>query len=184
MKYFKKLVGERVYLSPICIEDAETYAAWVADPAVSDGLGNTIKVYSLNRERETLEAWTKNDGSFSIVKLDGDELIGNCGIFDINEVHSQGTIGLFIGEAKNRGMGYGQEVIRLLQSHAFETLRLNNLMLKVFSHNEAAIKCYIKCGFKEIGRRRQCSFLYGKYHDDVFMDILSEDYFEWKNNQC
>ena len=25
MKYFKKLVGERIYLSPMCIEDAEKY---------------------------------------------------------------------------------------------------------------------------------------------------------------
>ena len=31
MKYFKKLVGERIYLSPINIEDAEKYVGWMSD---------------------------------------------------------------------------------------------------------------------------------------------------------
>lgn len=28
MKYFKKLVGERIYLSPLNVEDAEKYIEW------------------------------------------------------------------------------------------------------------------------------------------------------------
>ena len=28
MKYFKKLIGERIYLSPLNIEDAEKYVEW------------------------------------------------------------------------------------------------------------------------------------------------------------
>ena len=28
MKYFPKLVGERVYLSPISLDDTERYTAW------------------------------------------------------------------------------------------------------------------------------------------------------------
>jgi hypothetical protein len=31
MRYFKKIKGERVYLSPINIEDAEKYTEWLND---------------------------------------------------------------------------------------------------------------------------------------------------------
>ena len=31
MKYFKKLVGDKIYLSPRNIEDAELYVKWMND---------------------------------------------------------------------------------------------------------------------------------------------------------
>ena len=49
-------------------------------------------------------------------------------------------------------------------------------MLKVFSFNERAIHVYEKVGFKEIGRRRKSYYLNGAYYDDVFMDILKEEF--------
>ena len=42
--------------------------------------------------------------------------------------------------------------------------------------NERAIACYKKCGFKEIGRRRKCVYIDGKYYDVVIMDILKEEF--------
>ena len=42
MKYFKKIVGERLYLSPMNVEDAETYVKWLSDREVTDTLGNTL----------------------------------------------------------------------------------------------------------------------------------------------
>ncbi len=39
MKYFKKLVGKRIYLSPMNIEDAETYVKWLNDFGLDDRFG-------------------------------------------------------------------------------------------------------------------------------------------------
>ena len=36
MKYFKKIIGERLYLSPMNPEDAETYVKWLSDSVDSD----------------------------------------------------------------------------------------------------------------------------------------------------
>ena len=36
MKYFKKLLGDRIYLSPRRIEDAEKFAEWMNDFEVTD----------------------------------------------------------------------------------------------------------------------------------------------------
>ncbi|NLV37552.1 MAG: GNAT family N-acetyltransferase [Clostridiaceae bacterium] len=171
MRYFKKLVGKNVYLSPMNIEDAETYVKWLNDLEVTDGLGSSCRVTSLEGERE----WLRNNTGqyqFSIVTLKDDVLIGNCGVNEIDQLRQCADVGLFIGEEVNRNKGYGSEALELLLDYCFDYLNLNNIMLKVFSFNERAINCYKKVGFKEIGRRRQAYYSKGKFYDVVYMDIL------------
>lgn len=175
MKYFKKIVGERIYLSPMCVEDAETYVRWMNDSKVTDGVGSTSRVISMENEK----AWLlQNTGQhhFAIVNLETDELIGNCGIQEVNQLRQCAEVGLFIGEEKNRNQGYGREALSLLIDYGFNYLNLNNIMLRVFAFNTLAINCYKKVGFKEIGRRRQSYYLRGQFHDEVFMDILREEW--------
>ena len=44
------------------------------------------------------------------------------------------------------------------------------------SFNERALKCYKKCGFKEVGRIRQSKYINGRYYDSIVMDILKEEF--------
>lgn len=179
MKYFKKLAGKRIYLSPMSIEDAETHVKWLNDFSVTDGLGTSGQVRSPEREKEWILK-NSNQYEFAIVRLEDNKLIGNCSIHDLDQQKQCAEVGLFIGDEENRSKGYGQDVLNLLLDYAFNYLNLNNIMLKVFSFNERAINCYKKAGFKEIGRRRQACYLRGKLYDDVFMDILREEY----NKDC
>ena len=175
MKYFKKLVGNRIYLSPMSVDDAETYVKWLNDLATTDGLGNSSRIISLEDEKE----WIKKSSSsfqFAIVRLEDDTILGNCGFNEINQVMQNAIVGLFIGDEDNRNQGYGQEALNLLLDYGFNYLNLNNIMLKVFSFNERAIQCYKKVGFKEIGRRRQSYYLKGQFYDEVYMDILREEW--------
>jgi hypothetical protein len=55
MKYFKKLVGEKVYLSPMNIEDAEIYTKWLNDFNVTNGLGNSNLILSVEDEKEWIK---------------------------------------------------------------------------------------------------------------------------------
>lgn len=41
MKYFKKLLGDRIYLSPRSIEDAEKFTEWMNDFEVTDYTGRS-----------------------------------------------------------------------------------------------------------------------------------------------
>jgi RimJ/RimL family protein N-acetyltransferase len=175
MKYVNKLDGDRIYLSPMQVEDAETYVRWLSDPLVTDGLGNTCRVMSVEDEKEWIK---KNAGTnqFAIIRKADHQLLGNCGLHQIDALRQCAEVGLFIGEAENRGKGYGVEVLNLLLAHAFDTLNLNNVMLRVFSFNENAIRCYGKVGFREMGRRRQSYYVRGQFHDEVFMDILKTDF--------
>lgn len=179
MKYFKKLVGEKVYLSPINIEDAEKYTYWFSDFTSTDGMGNSCKVKNIETSKEWFERNSKEDNYvFSIVNLENDELVGNCKFFDINNISRICSIGIVIGEEKDRNKGYGKEAIYLMLDYAFNYLNINNVMLQVKSFNERAIACYKGVGFKEIGRRRKSYFLNGKYYDDIYMDILAEEFKE------
>ena len=173
MKYFKKIVGERLYLSPMNVEDAETYVNWLSNRDVTDNLCLTCKVETIPGEREYIES--KKDGSydFSIV-LNDDTLIGNISLMDVSTLSGKATLGIFIGDEKNRNKGYGTEAIKLIVDYGFNILRLHNIDLKVFSFNERAVKSYEKAGFKEYGRRHESYFLDGKYHDEIFMEIINE----------
>ena len=180
MKYFTKLIGENIYLSPLNIEDAEKYTEWFNDFQVTDGVGRSGQIMTVEAEKAWIEEASKKKDEFyfSIVKMETDELIGNCGLHEISCQNRIGTVGIFIGDEENRNHGYGTEALKLLLDYGFHYLNLNNIMLGVKSFNERAIRCYQKVGFKEFGRRRQSYFLNGKYYDDVHMDILAEEFTE------
>ena len=177
--YYKKIEGERIYLSPMCIDDAEKYVKWMNDFKVTDRINASQNVVTLENEKDWIE---KNSGivnyQFAIVKQENDELIGNCSLFDLNFINQIGTVGIFIGDEENRNKGYGTEALKLLISYGFNHLNLNNIMLTVYSFNENAIACYKKVGFKEIGRRREAYFKNNKRYDRIFMDIIREEYYK------
>ena len=50
--YFKKLVGENIYLSPISAEDVENYTNWLNDFETTDYIGQSTKIYSEEKEKK------------------------------------------------------------------------------------------------------------------------------------
>ncbi|MCF7794644.1 MAG: GNAT family N-acetyltransferase [Candidatus Cloacimonetes bacterium] len=177
MKYYKKLIGEKVYLSPICVEDAEKYCEWLNDFEVAKNLLIFRDQLSLEREKLILQDMIKNQAQvFGIVLQDKNELIGNSSIFRINHHNRKAEVGIFIGNKNYWGKGYGSEALSLLLDYGFNILNLNNIMLETFSFNERALKSYKKVGFKEIGRRRQAIIMGGKKYDEILLDILAEDF--------
>ena len=173
MKYFKKIVGERLYLSPMNVEDAETYVKWLSDRRVSDNLGMTSSVGTIPGEKEYIESRKGNSYDFSIV-LNDDTLIGNISLMNVNLISRKATLGIFIGDEENRSKGYGTEAMKLLVDYVFNILGLHNIDLNVFAFNEQAIRAYEKVGFKEYGRRHESYFLDGKFYDEISMEIINE----------
>jgi RimJ/RimL family protein N-acetyltransferase len=176
MRYFKKLEGPRVYLSPINLDDVEIYADWINNLSVSVNLNQAKNQISVVREREILEGMAKEGYHFAIVSCQSDELLGNCSLFNVSNVHGSAEIGIFIGEEQNRGKGYGTDAMKLLIAYGFKILNLNNIMLRVYSFNESAIKAYLKVGFKEFGRRHASALINRCRYDEIYMEILSADF--------
>lgn len=177
--YYKKIEGERIYLSPMCIEDAPKYVKWMNDFKVTDGINSSAKVITLENEIKWLEENCKTGNyNFAIVKKENDELIGICSFHDIDKIYGTATVGIFIGEEENRNKGYGREALNLLISYGFDYLNLYNIMLNVYSFNKNAINCYKKVGFKEFGRRRNAIMQKNKRYDIIYMDIIREEFYK------
>ena len=179
MKYFKKLVGERIYLSPRNSSDVEKFTEWLNDFETTDYVGRSDAIMTLEEEKKYLESEPNpNARYFSIVTLENDELIGTISLEKISGIHRTAVLGIFIGNKDYRSKGYGTEAIKLLLDYGFNYLNLNSIRLDLMEFNERALKCYQKCGFKEYGRQRKCRFVNGKYYDIISMDILAEEFTE------
>ena len=178
MTYYKKMVGDKCYLSPCSSNDAEKWAEWFNDLEVTIPLGDEAYTpTSPDNERELIRDIAKNKYHFfSIVELETNTLIGRCILFDIDQVNGSAMLGTVIGEKAYWNKGYGQDATKLLLDYGFNLLNLNSIMLGAFSFNGRAINCYKRVGFKEIGRRRQARTISGKKFDVILMDILAEEF--------
>ncbi len=180
MKYFKKLVGERIYLSTRSTDDAEVYTKWMNDFEVTDYTGRSATILTLDAEKKYLE--NKNmdldTTAFAIVDLKTDKMVGTLSLENVNYNHRTAVLGIFIGDPDYRSNGYGTEAIKLLLDYGFNYMNLNTINLSVLACNERAIKCYKKCGFKEAGVLRKSKYVNGKYYDTILMDILAEEFTE------
>ena len=178
MKYFKKLIGERIYLSPRSTEDAEKFTEWMNDVEVTDYTGRSGAIMSLEGEKKYLQEDSNPEATFSIITLNEDKLLGSVGLEKIDRQNRTATLGIFIGDTDYRSKGYGTEAIRLVLDYGFDYMNLHSIKLDLMSFNERAFKCYKKCGFKEAGRIRENKFINGKYYDIITMDILENEFTE------
>ena len=180
MKYFKKLIGDRIYLSPKNVSDEtiEKFTEWLNDFQVTDYIGQTTNMITLQSEKEWMENAVKNDKvrTFDIVCLENNKLIGTIGLNGFNWIARRASLGIFIGDREYRNNGYGPEAINLLLEYGFKYLNLHSIGLSLVAINERAHKCYLKCGFKDTGRSRDKLFINGNYYDMLDMDILENEF--------
>ena len=178
MNFYKKLVGDTIYLSPRTAEAAEIFTEWLNDFQVTDYIGRSFQTLSLKQELEYFEENLSNESNFFIVTLDGDKVIGTIGFNNVDHINRAATLGIFIGDKDYREKGIGTEAVRLLLDFGFNYLNLHNINLTVMDFNLRAQKCYLKCGFKEVGRTRENRYINGKYYDTISMDILDSEFNE------
>jgi hypothetical protein len=83
MPHYKKMVGEKCYLSPLSLEDADAFARWENDLEVAVPLGDeAYSLTSLEISHEHISQALKNQlHIFSILELADDLLIGRAMLF-------------------------------------------------------------------------------------------------------
>lgn len=81
MQYFKKLVGDRIYLSPkgTSDEEVEKFTEWMNDFQVTDYTGRSGQIMTFINEKEYLEKSARDteNRSFDIVESSNNKLIGD-----------------------------------------------------------------------------------------------------------
>lgn len=170
--------GEKVDLVAVSMKYLEQYMRWLNDPVVVDMLGDSKFPYSLQQEREWVEAQiaAKEDHrTFTVLTKKG-EPIGNIGFNSINYQSRRAVVGIVMGEKSFWDKGYGTDAMRTLLRFGFMELGLDKIELGVHSKNKRAIACYEKCGFRLEGVERNNDFYNGRYIDGHRMGILKEEW--------
>lgn len=172
------VVGERTALGPLRRELFPLHARWVNDVEVGWNVFGLPQARSEEQESAWLEAELRASNSvYFLIYVNADKRpIGVTSLNDIDHQRGTASFRILIGDARDRGHGYGTEVSRLVLRYAFRDLGLHNVMLVVFGYNEAGLRAYAKAGFHEIGRRRECIPRAGQRWDEVFMDCLATEF--------
>lgn len=169
--------GELVALGPIRRELVPLYQRWINDFETTKNLLLPPAPMTFEAETEWFnQAATRTDVIFTVYEKSTWRPIGNADLRQIDYRHRSASFGIMIGEASCRGKGYGTEVVRLMLDYAFTGLGLHNVLLTVFEFNFAGRRIYEKAGFMEMGRRRQCRWLAGRWWDEIYMDCLATEF--------
>jgi RimJ/RimL family protein N-acetyltransferase len=75
--------------------------------------------------------------------------VGSVYFRDIDRENLTAEYGIFIGEDDATGHGYGNETADLALEYARDVMGLKDLILRVFTRNEAAIRSYEHAGFEK-----------------------------------
>lgn len=176
MAYYKKITGERIYLSPTDKEETGSYICWMNDRAVAEPFGEYGRINGSQEDLGWIYRPPEHMQRYAIVLLEGDELIGSISIHNIDHLNRNAFIGIFIGSSEHRGKGLGGEALRLILDYGFRTLNLRSIGLSVHEDNPGAIACYKKAGFREVGRLPEWVFKDGRYVDKLYMCVTKREF--------
>jgi RimJ/RimL family protein N-acetyltransferase len=169
------LTGHKTLLRALTREDLPRLCQFnnAVEVEVAGG-GDPPRPQSLARLEAEYEANISKggrDGTGFAIEADGD-LIGQCALFEFDEVARTCSLGITIGDPQYWGRGYGTDAVRVLLDYGFRHLNLHRVWLAVNGSNARALGAYHKCGFVEEGRLRSHVWSDGQYVDLVYMGIL------------
>jgi [ribosomal protein S5]-alanine N-acetyltransferase len=174
------LRGERVILRAPRESDVDDRLRHPIDPAEEDGYGSSWRREWDGRRYHSREYLTARRGPPDpgvytwAVEHDG-ECIGSAGLRVDSDQHcATYTVGLFV--ARLRGRGLGQQTTRLVVSWALGELGAHRIQLEVLASNSRAINCYLACGFRQEGIRRQAALYPDGWQDLILMGVLQSEY--------
>ena len=171
------MTGDVIGLAPFERSLIPCLHRWANDPEISATLGLTwpepldqTAIRYDSRVAATDAVW------FAIIDRQTMRPVGYAYLYEIDQRHRRASFGIVIGERTARGRGFGTETTRLVIDYAFSHRGLSNVMLTVLAHNEAGLRAYTRAGFREFGRRRDCSRVGQHLSDLIYMEAVVADW--------
>ena len=167
------LIGAKVCLGPLFQADAPVIFNWrnTLELMHRDGLYRPVS-------QASFEEWFGGIGKdpgrvvFSIRRQGDLKFIGFVQIINVHPVFRSAEVGIMIGDAENRGQGYGQEALQLCVQFCWNELNLQRLSMAVIGENAAAVHTYQKAGFEPEGVLRRAQYLDGAFRDVTLLGLL------------
>jgi aminoglycoside 6'-N-acetyltransferase len=172
------LVGARVTLRPLTVEDVPALVLYRNDPQVIRFQSWTS--YDEAQARALVDAMAGSrpgiDGEWHQWAIDsGGRLVGDIGLRTFDGAR-QGEIGVTLAPAA-RGRGLASEAVRLVLSCAFGPLGFHRVVAGSDPANAAVAALLARAGFRREGIERASVFVHGTWVDDERWALLAE---EWR----
>jgi len=167
------LIGKLISLGPVIPADFPALFRWGND-VDSARVNEVYRPSDWNSHQE----WWSNIGKdpskvvFAIRKQGSNNIIGYVQIMNISGIHQSAHLTVRIGEASDRGHGYGREATCLAIEYCWNHLNIGRIGLTVFKTHERALKVYSSLGFETEGLLRRAFFIDGQWVDVVLMSML------------
>jgi len=176
--------GQLICLAPIDHEkDPEIESKWTHDPEylrmLSAKPARPLSPAQIKKKYEAIEKEmdeSRNTFYFTIRMRGDDRLVGFIKLFWVEWTNGNGFVELGIGDANDRGHGYGSEALRLVLRYAFAEINLFRLSVVIPEYNQAALHLFAKAGFVEEVRRREAYQRDGRYWDAIHLGLLREEW--------
>ena len=173
------LRGEKVQLTAVTPADLPTLTKWWAD-ADFLRLYDSVPAFPQTESQlaKRIEDGQKGESTFlfGIRPLATNDLLGLLELDGVMWSNGTTFVSIAIGDAENRGKGYGREAMQLGLKFAFHELNLHRVCLTVFSYNQAAIKLYDSLGFTREGTYREHLQRDGRRYDMILYRLLRHEW--------
>lgn len=138
-----------VRIRPLQEVDVYTSVRWRNDPEVFKYTGNVYQhEIKLDNELQWIRKVMNNPNDYRCAILADGKYVGNIYLTDIAD--GKAHYHIFIGDKEYWGKGIASQASRLILTYAFDTLHLQEVLLRVRKANQRAFHLYEKLGFKAI----------------------------------
>ena len=165
-----ELRGDRVVLRPLAEADVPRIVELGADAEVSRWWRGLTHEHVLEKARGE-----DDDVAVFAIVVDA-EVAGMIQHYEeTDEEFRHAGIDLFLG-APFHGRGLGTDAVRTMARHLVDDLGHHRLVIDPAAHNERAIRCYEKVGFKRVGVQREYWLdADGVWRDGLLLDLLAKE---------
>lgn len=173
------LFGDEIHLSIVVDTDIETIWSWMQDDTTLRLL-NSIPAAPWTME--SVSEWvkrvndSKTDYLFGIRCNENGELIGYVEIDGIQWENRTCGMSYMIGDADQRGKGFGYQAVKIGLDFAFLELDLFRVQILVFDYNQVSLKLANKLGFVKEGKFRKHIARDGQRYDMHLFGLLQPEW--------
>jgi aminoglycoside 6'-N-acetyltransferase len=164
-----QLAGDVVVLRPVTPDDVDALERLFEEPAVKPWW------HGYNRERIQRDFLDDDDEALTVYVVEVDQQVAGV-IQSYEETEPEYlSAGIDISISTQwHGRGVAVDALRTLARYLIDERGHHHLTIDPALHNERAIACYRKVGFRDVGVLRQNELgPDGTFHDALLMDLLA-----------